>query len=249
MPRCRPVHLATIASGFLVFAFTSHAKTTNFLDRQRGVTIGGGLYQYYLPNDNRFDPIPDLLPTGTTATGTEDLFMVPGKIGIFMSASKVHFELYGRILRSFASNWQTAGTLVGTGTSAYEGIGVGVVAGVYFFQRPRFQMGFAMVGEYGTNNLKISYTPASGGSENLNLTSTFMLAGATFLTEVWLGSMWTLSLATGYHWGATQFYQLKTDGTLFGQTYSGSLRNNAGGQIPSQLGGFLAEATFRLAFP
>lgn len=233
----------------LFLSAPAQAKVTGFMDGPKGVTLGGGLYYFLIDNNNRFDPIPSLAPTGTTITGSANQLLLPAKVGFFMQRGKLNIDLYFRYLANLRRNFTAAGNNTGTGYLTFSSYGAGANLGVALYQRNRFQFNFVGNGEVVFQRARATFTPDVGAEENLKLKATSYLAGIGLQPEIWLGDMWTLSLFGGYQHGFDRYWEIEKAATFFGSGRSvGALLDANGNQSYAQFGGFLVEVTLKLSF-
>jgi len=224
-------------------------KVTGFLDSPKGVTLGSGTYYHWLPNDNKFDPIPALAPAGTTVTGSENQFLLPSKLGAFIQKGKIAFEGYFRYMPSLRRSYTATGTQDGTGYITFGSYGAGLNLGVAMLQRNRFQINFVLNGELVFQRATASFSPTAGGTDTIKIKSTSNLAGIGFQPEIWLGDMWTLSIFAGYQYGFLKYWEVEKAATFMGDAKTvGALVDSSGQASKAQFGGFLFEATLNLSF-
>jgi hypothetical protein len=234
----------------IAFSWQSHALKTDFTRDHSGLSLGGGIYQHYLPNDNQFDPVADLAPSGVTVTGSTDVYILPLRMGYFVDKPTAGFSIYGRYIINLPFNWTTSGSSEGTGSTKFASYGVGADITPYLVRGKRFRLGVTLNAEYLWQKLTLSYSPTSGLGESLVVSSNSILTGLGVRPEVYLGDQWALSVFAGYQYGFNRFYSAAVAGTLFGVSHSaGALTGPVTGvAIPSQHGGFLLEAVLKLNF-
>lgn len=219
------------------------------MDGPVGVTVGGGMYFNLIENNNRFDPVPALAPTGTTISGSENQVLLPAKVGFFMQRGKVNIDLYFRYLANLRRNFTASGGNTGTGYLTFGSFGYGGNFGIAMFQRNRFQLNFVANGEIVNQRARVTFTPDVGSEGNVKLKATSFLSGVGIQPELWLGDMWTLSLFGGYQHGFDKYWEVEQAGSIFGVGQAaGTLLDASGNRSYAQFGGFLVELTLKLSF-
>jgi hypothetical protein len=218
------------------------ARKSSLAENQKGVLLGGGLNFFWLPNDNKWDPVPELAPAGTTVTGTDSGFVLPISIGIHYSTPAFGFEFWCRYIASMGNSWSATG-VEGAGSSTFASVGGGGQLTIYPYNNGWFRFGVAGIAEYVKQKLELQFVPTSGGTQYLWLTAPSVIFGGGVQPEMWLGNMWALALFFGYEYGMTKTYTALKAGELFGVSYA-----KGDGSIATQNGGFLLEARLRLGF-
>jgi len=229
-------------------AFSVSAKNTGFLDPQKGLVMGVGTYKHWLANDNAWDPVPSLAPTGTSVSGSNGLLLLPTKFGFFMTRGSAEIETYARYMINRSGGWSSSGTFDGSGSTNFKSYGAGLNAGVAVFRANRFQLKTTVNIEYVLQRATVGFTSASD-TDLLKLSSTSLLAGAGIQPELWLGDLWVLSLFAGYQYGFDRKWNVSEAGTFMGRTHAvGELKDALGRSVKAQFGGFLAEVALKLNF-
>lgn len=219
----------------------ARAEVTGFGDNHSGVLLGGGTWFHLIPTLDKWNPVPELAPTGTTLTGADTVLLLPMKLGYFRDLPGRSFvEMWGRYVITLPNSWTSS--TGGTGSTTFSSIGGGFATGFTFFQASRFRMQFVANTEYILQKVHITYD-----NEALNVRARNFVAGGGLQTELWVVDTWVLSLFGGYQYGFPGNWSTAADGTLFGETQSGLLMNPRTLEtIPSRGGGVLVEATFKL---
>lgn len=231
----------------LLFGAQAFAIKTDFTDDHSGLSFGGGTY---FPLWNKFDPVPSLAPSGTTVSGSSSGYRLPIQFGFFIENSGYSIEPYLRYAVSRGYTWTSTGTVPGTGSTSYGGLGGGVNLGVRLYHSQHFKFTAVVNAEYVDETATVSFTPTGSAAESLSLSSSSFLLGAGIESAVWLGDMWSLGIFTGYQndfqgdWSASQA------GASLSQPFSAgaALDPVNGASIPANLGGILITATLRLSF-
>ncbi|MBS1984596.1 MAG: hypothetical protein JST16_10535 [Bdellovibrionales bacterium] len=226
------------------------AARAGFDDRDHffGLMMGAGTYFHPIASQSLFDPVPALAPTGTTVAGSQNVRLLPLKLGFFKELpGRTFVEAYARYTLSSGGAWTTTGTLEGSGTTKFYSVGAGMNFGFTFFMRSRFRMQFLANGEYVKENAALTYT-TGGPAERLSVTSGGSRAGIGLRPELWLGDMWVLSLLTAYQYGFKSQWSAAKASTFFGVDQSGPLKDANGALIPAQHSGVLVEACLKLNF-
>jgi|GEM_PF-1410192 len=237
--------------GTVLCALLSHevaAKTTGFTDNQKGLSLGIGTYTHPLANDNNYDPVPSLAPTGTTTSDSEKIKLLPAKLGIFMTRGSAEAEGYFRYMLNTRHKWTATGGVDGDGYVTFRSYGAGLNLGVALAQSSRAQIKLALNGEYVLQRANLSFDN-SGSAELLKLKSTSLLAGVGLQPELWLGDLWVLSLFAGYQYGFLKNWEVAKAGNFMGRSHTeGALYDANGNAAHSQFGGVLLEVSFKLNF-
>ena len=211
--------------------------------------VAGTVFDW-LPNDNKFDPVPDLMPTGDTAAGSATTRFIPLRIGFFADSPRGVFEFYGRYTMNLASKWTVSGSTTGSGSSTFVGYGVGAMIGIPLVKRSGFRLGLDLNAEYLWQSVALKYTDDTAGTvDNLVLKMNPILAGVGLAPELYLGDQWVLVGFAGYQYGYQRNWKVNAAGTFLGNAYSaGALVTPSGGTSSASFGGFLFEAGLKLNF-
>jgi hypothetical protein len=231
-------------------AISCWALKSDLSREQSGLTLGGGIYQHYLPNDNAFDPVPGLAPSGVTVTGSETLYIIPARMGYFSDRKVGGYAIYGRYIASTGSSWTASGDLEGTGSTRFGSIGIGAEATAFLLRGTRFRLGLTANSEYILQKMTLSFTPTGGTASPFNVSAESVLIGLGLKPEMYLGDLWTLSIFSGYQYGLSRTFEASAAGSFFGISHAaGTLTSpTTSSAIPSQQGGFLFEAILKLHF-
>lgn len=232
----------------LASPLVAEGRVTDFFERHSGLSISGGqLFRGFGHED--FDPVPELAPVGTTIAGSANTKIYPLKIGFFRDQVRVGVDAFAIVLISRPSTWTATG-VDGAGSSLESGWGAGVNFAVHYAVWSRFRLSQRLEVQTFTNNLRLTFTQTGGVPEIVDLTARAIRFGTAAQAEFWLGDMWTLSIAGGYHRGLPTGWNVATAGTLFGvaQAAGAALNGQDGTQVKSDFGGFYAEAGLKLAF-
>ncbi len=239
----RPLALAACA--FLTGE--AFSKVTGFTDNKGGLSMGAGRYYYWLSNDNAWDPIPSLAPTGTTTTGSDSIQLLPAKLGYFFSRGKLELEPYFRYVLNRRASWTASGSVEGTGYVTFRSYGAGMNVGLSAVEYSRFQLNFVLNAEMVLQRAHLDFV--STGTQDILLTSSSLLAGGGIQPELWLGDLWVLSLLAAYQYGFPRYWSVAKDTNFMGEARSeGELTNSAGAKVPARFGGFLFELALKLNF-
>ncbi len=227
----------------------ARAKVDGFQDSPKGVTLGTGTYYFWLPNDNKFDPIPSLAPAGSTVADSENQFFLPSRIGFFIQRGKLNFEGFFRYMLNLRRNYTVTGGNTGSGYMTFGSYGYGLNFGIALMQSQRFQLNFVGNGEMVFQKATATYSPSTGGTDTIKLKSTSQLIGVGLQPEIWLGDMWSLSLFGGYQYGFLRYWDIASAASFMGDAKAiGPLVDANGSRTKAQFGGFLFEATLKLSF-
>jgi len=237
-----------------LFPFIAEARKTNFTEKQTGITLGVGTYFYLLPNDNKWDPVPELAQAGVTTANSKSTYIVPTKFGYFYSIPRASIEAYLRYVVNFFFFFSVEGSHVGPGTSTgstnFGSWGGGANFSAVVAPGAYIRLNIAINAEYILQRATLIHNLSEGEEERMHLGASSVIFGGGLQPQFWLGNMWSLSLFAGYQYGLTRNWSATKDGVLFGNIYTtGALVSPlSAGAIQAQFGGFLLEASMQLAF-
>lgn len=224
------------------------AKGTGFIDDQLGISLGAGIYYHPLANDNRYDPIPSLVLEGTEAVGSNNLKLLPIKLGLFKTSGRSEVEGYFRYMLNKQHSWTTTGDLTGEGKTTFRSYGFGAHLGVSMWTHNRAQVNLVINGEYVIQRALL-YFNDSNETQKLQLNANSMLAGLGVQPELWLGDMWVLSLFAGYQYGFLRNWKVTKAASFMGAIRDvGDLTDSEGRLAHTQFGGLLIELSLKLNF-
>lgn len=228
----------------------SHAEKQSFLDPHAGFLFGAGTYFHPIPNQNAFDPVPELASDGTTVTGSKSSTLLPLRMGIYKELPlKTFVEFYGRYTMNLAKPWAAAGTHNGTGSTTWSSYGGGANIGFGLKTWPHYRFQFVGNAEYIFQKALVAMQTNESGPEELNVKVSSTLLGAGFRFETGTLDNWVFSLFGGYQYGLSAYWSAASPKSLFGTSQTGLLANPSNGnKILAQHGGVLVEATLKLNF-
>lgn len=220
----------------------SFARKTSFVEDHKGPLFGAGTY---LTMPARIDPIPGMTRSGSTVASTKSFYLLPLKFGFYKTKNALSFEGYLRYVINVKGDWTSTGTDVGTGSTKYTSMGLGMQMGYAFAQRSRVQMQLVGTLEYVGQKLRLDFSDRSA----LSLSSTSYIMGGGLQMDVWLGDLWSLSLFGGYHYSPASTWNVAEAATFMGRAYAaGVLKDRNSEAMESQFGGTVVEATLKLGF-
>lgn len=237
--------LLALAASSLWLSPGAHAFKTNFMDPHRGLEIGGGTYSHPLANDNLFDPVPRLAPSGTTVTGSNLYYLLPLRLGVFLEKGRIGGELYVRYMLNTTKAWTAAGTLSGSGSTKFSSVGGGGGAYIVMVRYPRFRLLTTASAEYVLQRAALTFN-----SEVFHASVVSVLAGVGLQPELYIGDLYSISFLAAYQYGLARYWNAAAAGTIFGQTYAkGQIASPIdGGNIKASFGGVQLELMLKLNF-
>lgn len=232
--------------GFLtlagLYSAPASARKTSFVEDHVGALFGVGTY-VMMPA--AIDPIPAMTRTGSTVAGTKSFYLLPMKFGFFKTKNAISIEAYLRYVINVKGGWTSSGTDVGTGSTKYSSLGAGFHLGYAFAQRSRVQMQLVGMVEYVGQKVRLDFSDLT----SISLSSSSYIMGGGLQMDVWLGDLWSLSLFGGYHYSPASSWNVSDSVTFMGRAHTaGDLLDRDGKALESKFGGFVGEATLKLAF-
>lgn len=228
------------------------AYITDFRDHHVALTLGAGAIVERLPNDNQFDPIPELAPSGVDIANSDNTYLIPARMGFSIDRPWANFEIFYRKLFNSKYTWtSTGGAFEGSGASNYNADAVGGTFAVRLTGGEKWRIMGAFTGEYGTYTNRISFRYSDGTEEGVKLKTAAQIAGIGIQPEIWLGDMWSAGLFAGYTYGWPLNWKAYSDGALFGQSFTKGAEvsgASTGSPVRVAFGGFTVELVMRLNF-
>jgi hypothetical protein len=238
-----PIGCAVLLMISLAASRAAHAYKTNFSETHWGVEIGGGTYFFPYSIKNLYDPVPNLAPSGVTASDSNGYYLVPLKFGYFQDLKDLSFEVFLRYMINYPNTaWTATGSVTGSGHTRFSSLGAGAGANLNVWNSKRLRIGLAARMEYVKEKVALTFS-GSSGNEKLALSSTAFLYGVGLQPEIWLGDFYSLSIFGGYLTASKKTWNVSKAATFMGASHAAGAST-----VPSQHGGLLVEATFRLNF-
>jgi hypothetical protein len=241
------VILAVFVLGGL-FGSEVHARKSGFNENLKGITIGGGTYYHWLPNNNLYDPVPSLAPASSTVTGSDTALLIPAKLGYFHSKKDFAIETYIRYMLNSREAWTVSGGASGTGYITYRSYGMGLNLNLPFVKSDGYRIGLVGNAEYILQRAELDFL-GSGTHQQIDLSATSILAGTGIEGQLWLADMWSLSVMFAYQYGMPTTWNVSEAGIFMNRNEPvGELKDTNGIAARADFGGFLVEAALKLAF-